>query len=276
MSSYCRTYPMKNQTAFLIVWIVFIVILLYSNTYSESFQDRIHPLPPSPSKIRFLTSKETRYVLLSDKDHYYKGFSKYDLIARNINTVEEYKEHIKETPVNPTENQKRYLTNCIHDIHKRLANISMDGLDRQKFLSIPLNIGIVSGENYENGLAHTRGNVIILSEKIVDTYPTKRLSGTMSHEMMHIYQKQFPEEVSVYLNANQIQEDMETLHDPLRRANPDLNNVLYRDKDGEPYYAKYTNEKPTGVGDVVYSQQKDQEREHPFEQMAIEFEKKNF
>lgn len=225
------------------------------------------------SNIHFLSSDETRDVLLSDEDDYYKRFSKYDFIARKVNSVDEYKEYIKDCPIDPSQEYQTRISNCIQKIHNQLYRFSMDGLDPDKFRKIPLKIGIVSGKKYEHGLAHTRGNVILLSTPILETYDMDKLTGTMSHEMIHIYQKQYPDEISKYLKANKIQEDI-TLMDPLFRVNPDLNDKFYKDEKGIPYYAKYSNENPKNVSDIVYSQNANQEREHPYEEMAIEFEKR--
>jgi len=266
---------MNKSTLFLILWTgIFIAILVFIYQRPSPIYETFQDAASKPPSIRFLTSDETRNVLLADKDDYYKGFSQYDLIARNINTVEEYKEQIRETPVDPTEDQKTVITQYINEVHRRVStNASIDGFNLKKFRSIPLNIGIVSGKTYEHGLPHTRENVIILSIPILDTYSTEKLIGTMSHEMMHIYQKEFPEEVSKYLDAKQIIEDKTAPKDPLRRANPDLNNIVYRDKNGVPYYAKYSSERPKNVADVIFSQTSSQRGEHPYEQMAIEFEK---
>jgi hypothetical protein len=53
--------------------------------------------------------------------------------------------------------------------------------------------------------------------------------------------------------------------EPLIRANPDLDEYIYKDNDGEEMIYKYKSTMPKGINDIVPNK-----NEHPFEKMAYE------
>ena len=62
-----------------------------------------------------------------------------------------------------------------------------------------MKIGFVCNNNYENGLPHTRGDIIILNKnKFMINSDIKNMK-TLIHEQVHVYQKKYSNELNYYL-----------------------------------------------------------------------------
>jgi hypothetical protein len=221
-----------------------------------------------------MNSDETKNVLMTDDDNYYTTFSKYDLLARHVKNIDEYKKMIMNSPVNVSYEERNKLINSLQVIENVVSKIKMAGFDVDKFNNIHWKVGIFAGNEYENGLPHTRSDIIIMPQNLIRKYNEKRLTELMAHEMIHIYQKIYPDEVQKYLQFNNIdiQEGTNRIND-FRRANPDINRIDYKD-DKSLYFANYKDKNPNNVDDVIFSHSGTQEGEHPYEKMSIEFENK--
>jgi len=102
-----------------------------------------------------------------------------------------------------------------------------------------------------------------------------RLAQTLAHEKVHIYQKIYKDDIQEYLNENNIKLIRKRAMNDLGRANPDLDDYIYKD-DKIVYSANYNTEHPKSIEDITYNPKYGQSSEHPFEKMAIEIENKIF
>lgn len=235
----------------------------------EQFISSLSPVPPlSPTAITFLSEKELLPILTSDKDNFFNSFFDYDLHARQSQSIEEYKQKFSTaiSSFSPQEQQK--LQVCCDQSDKYLMNTHYPWFDGVKASSILWNFGKVNGKIYEDGLPHTRfHNFIILStENLADN--EKVLTRTLIHEKIHLYQKQFPEDVKAFLDYNNIIKIKPREYNDMIRANPDLDNWIYKDqKTGFVFKCEYNSKFPKHILDVKNNNQL---YEHPFEKMAID------
>ena len=82
----------------------------------------------------------------------------------------------------------------------------------------------------------------------------------------------YPNELDYYINNKKFYKvKRKTKYDNIR-ANPDLDNYIYKDENNVVYKAVY-NQNPTSIEDITYYPYNKQLYEHPNERMAIEFEK---
>jgi hypothetical protein len=218
--------------------------------------------------INFLNSNELYDILKYDEDNYYKTFYELDLKTRNINNIKEYINLIKISVCNLNEKEKNKLILCIKNADARLEKIYFDWFDGKKAKELIWNIGCVKGKYYENGLPHTRGNIIILSKENINEYSEKKLTNTLIHEKVHIYQKKYSEDVQKYLDEHNFKIVKKKDSNDNIRANPDLNNFIYQDNNNNIYKAIYK-DNPKSIEDIIYSPINTQSYEHPFENMAI-------
>ena len=218
--------------------------------------------------IYFLDKEQLFDLLKNDNDNYYKTFNKNDYKTRNINNINEYINLIKESTTDFTHFEKTKLIRCVEKVNIYFDNIKYEWFDGKKANTILWKIGCVKGKIYENGLPHTRIDTIILSKEYVNTYDDNQLIKLLIHEKIHVYQKMFPNDVQVYIKQNGfIPIRKREMNDNIR-ANPDLDNWIYKDKNSNIYKAQY-NKDPKTISDVIYYPTDSQLYEHPYETMAI-------
>lgn len=254
---------------------IFIIIIFYfANFLLYKFYTNKN-IETMDNKYIYFIKKDTLYnILKNDEDNYYKTFYHLDFKTRNINNIEEYINYIKNSVYDPNEKEKDKIKKCITNVNSRLEKIHFNWFNGNKAKELPWKIGCIQGKLYENGLPHTRGNIIILSKKDINEYTESKLTNTLIHEKVHIYQKIYSNDVEKYLKEYNFSIVKERDKYDNIRSNPDLNNIIYKDNNNNIYKATYENN-PKSIEDVVYSPINNQYYEHPFEHMAIFIENYN-
>ena len=229
------------------------------------------------NQIIFYKKQNLYFILKKDEDNYFKSFSTTDLRVRKINEIDEYYKILENSLCDPDEKTINIVKNYILQIKSKINNYMINNkneyeyVNLKKFNEIPWKIGFVCNHNYENGLPHTRGNIIILNKNKLMLNGDMKNMKTLIHEQIHIYQKMYPLDVEYYLkNKNFTKIKKKTKYDNIR-ANPDLDDYIYKDIDNNVYKAVY-NINPNSIEDIVYYPENKQFYEHPNERMAIEFE----
>jgi hypothetical protein len=92
------------------------------------------------------------------------------------------------------------------------------------------------------------------------------LIKTLIHESIHIYQRYNKREMDEYMIKNGFEKIRKKNKGELIRSNPDLDEFIYKDKNGIEMKALYNSENPNGIGDIKISHN----MEHPYEYMAYE------
>ena len=240
-----------NLIMILLIFLI-IILLIYINTQSN---------------IIILSKKELQNILLSDSDNYYKSFTDLDLKARNVESIDEYKNLIINSPININNNLKQIIINHINRIDKLFNNYNTIGFNGNKANSIKWIIGIVNNNKYENGFPHTRNNIIIIPKKLIN----KKLISTLIHEKIHIYQKIYPDDINKYLKFNNFTNFCNKPCGNFNiRSNPDTDNKIYS-KSNKLFLSIY-NKNPKHINDVIYYPINKSKYEHPFEFMAYNIE----
>jgi len=222
-------------------------------------------------EIIFLKKEELLNMLIDNKDNYYNRFYNHDFSARNIKNINEYKELISHSVSEFNQYQKKKLKRSIQQADLFLSKLNLEWFKSENNQKIEWILGCIKGKLYENGLPHTRNNTIIISSEKVNEYDINRLTKTLIHERVHIYQKIFKEDMNIFLVKNQFRIYKERSKDDNIRANPDLDNLIYIDNKNNIYRGVY-NEDPQSIEDILYSPYDEQSYEHPFEKMAIDIE----
>ena len=134
--------------------------------------------------------------------------------------------------------------------------------------NVKCKIVIIKNNVYENGLPHTRANIIFLSNNILNESNDKIIQ-TLIHEKVHIFQRYNPyhQYIIDFLDNNGIKRFMKRNEYiktyPLLRSNPDLDEWIYIDET-KALSCSYNNQNPESINDVNCNQL----YEHPFEMMA--------
>lgn len=271
----------KNSTILYIIICTILCILIFLTIVLNIFYKN-KDFFQNKNNIIFLNSNDLLDFLSADNDNYYKTFLNYDFSTRNIKNIDDYIPKIKASVCNFTDLEKKKVTESINYINSKLNNLNLPYFNGYLASKIPWKLGLIEGILYENGYPHTRNDVIILSRNTINIENTsykffynnidKSFTQTLIHERIHIYQKMYPEYVKIYLSQNKFMKIKDRNINDNIRANPDINQSIYKDANGNIYKATYNNN-PIDIGDINYATGHSQKFEHPYEKMAIEFEK---
>ncbi len=248
------------------VVILFILIGVFVYLYKYF---RVEGFIGSPdSSIRFLSTSETNDFLIKDYDMYVANLSPTDLFARKVTSHEDYIRKISRSGIDFKEDQiMRFREACKEaDLFFKKANVL--GVDCKKIADIPWILSMTKDRQYEDGLPHTRANIIFVSSNINES--KKDLIKTMIHEKIHLYQRLYPEEISQYLESNGYTKWKNITGVPRVRANPDLDPFIYYDPvTNKPMVAYYSSDKPYSISDIILD---NNAFEHPYEMLAYKIE----
>jgi hypothetical protein len=215
---------------------------VYSSSIIETFKDYTNI---------YLTQEETINFIRNDNDKFISSLSPFDLEARDVRSPQEYMNKIINDCYNFTDSQKTKLNNC-----SKIARNFFDNNYVWKFALI--------GDVYEEGIPHTRTDIIFLSPKIFN-YNETDLITILIHESIHIYQRYNKTEMNKYLKDKSYSVSRRRDSEPFIRANPDLDEYIYKDKNGDELLYLYKSSMPNGINDIIPNK-----NEHPFETMAYE------
>ena len=222
--------------------------------------------------IEILTAEKMQRVISEDADNYYNKFHAIDFKVRNVKNKSSYLSKISKSGCSPDEEIVEKINNCVgkvHDILLPKINETINGININMFLAIPWRIGFTCDKNYENGLPHTRGDVIILNIKDIRRRSIPEVCKLLIHEKCHVYQKK--EDLTLYLKDNYTEVKQKDYTDISIPANPDTNDTIYKcNKTDTVLEGKYS-ENPSHFRDVSFPQN-DHTLEHPFESMAYKME----
>jgi hypothetical protein len=235
-----------------------------------------------------MSYKETSEFLVNDKDRYVSNFSELDLHARNVKTHIEYISNIEDTAITFSDEDKELLIKCSNNADKYFKTETYKELKYGKHIN-GNDIADIKWifactytnhfnnviKEYEEGLPHTRENIIFVSKNVLK-YDELNLTNTLIHEKIHIYQRYNSKLFDKIIREMGLLELDKNLFKYAKyiRSNPDTNSKIYydsdsiinNDKDGIMVYL-YRNEKPNGINDVI---QNNYSKEHPYEKIAYE------
>jgi len=273
---------MKKDLKYNIFACVLILVILFfgfSNLKKEGFVVQWDTSYSAKDKVTFLTAKQTAKFLLADPDNYVHNFSVWDLVARRVSTEVDYRRQSAMASVDFTENQKTRLIKAAMKADEFFASYKSDyaqtndyvNISGKDILAIPWVFALTDGNEYENGMPHTRANVIFLSNDVDETLAN--LTKTLVHEKIHLYQRLFPNQCVAYLNKKGFIQWKLRQGVPRIRSNPDLDPWIYIDTHTDkPLMALYASDEPTNISDVV-NPFHNIHYEHPYELMAYTIEK---
>ena len=201
--------------------------------------------------VTFLTAKQTHDFINQDQDHFIENLSPLDLIARGVRSRYSYRIQCAQSAEDFTNEEKiRLVENARRADYHIQKLVSIPGLNPNMIREIPWIFSKCSSE-YENGLPHTRSNIIFTTGELhVDQ---------CAHEKIHIYQRMYPEAVRIFLTTRGFAKIAPV---PMRRSNPDQDNNSYI-RDGKIYDGIYSSNTPSSISSVTKTQ-------HPYELMAYE------
>ena len=89
---------------------------------------------------------------------------------RKIKNIDEYFIYIKKSICSLNNNEKNKIIKCINNANNKLKYINKDWFSGEKCIKIPWKIASITGKLYENGLPHTRNDIIIISKEDIISF----------------------------------------------------------------------------------------------------------
>lgn len=213
------------------------------------------------TQVTFLSAAETKAFLKADKDQYVRKMTKPDLFARKAKTDKEYIDRISQQTLDFTPAEKEMIQTMAEDIDAAFPDLA----------TTPWRLAKMHGSSYEDGMPHTREDVIFVSD---DTLRSPHFKNTLLHEKVHVYQRRNPILMERYLIKEQYVKYKHRSQEPLLRSNPDLDEWIYIDPQSrKPMMALYSSNTPSSISDVTLT---NIAFEHPYEAMAYKVAQHKF
>jgi len=266
----------------LIILTIYYIYTVYTSVPFKNVKNEEH--------LNYMSYEETVRFLESDEDRYVANLSPLDLYARKVSSKEEYINIIKGEATHFNRGDKLILDKCTKKADELLRNININNiskesnLDYSKYLNykdianIKWILAITRNDNggkYEDGLPHTRKNIIFLSQDVLN-YSEDEIIKLLIHEKIHIYQRHNEDLFKTiiynmgYAEISASPASPVISQDKLKyvRSNPDVNNKIYKHiHTGELMICLYTSDKPKSINDIIIQ---NYSMEHPYEKIAYE------
>jgi hypothetical protein len=216
-----------------------------------------------PIETFFLPKLTTQHLFATDFDGLSKMYNQInlescgvadqeDLIQKWTNSVQEWKP------------QEQELLKTAAQIADYAINTKFQDPFKSQLNSIPWQFGKTIHPYYLDGLPHTRGDIIFLTDKIVQTYSPKQLASLLLHEKSHVWQRKYPEEMQGWLENQGFTKVHSVTNDSMYRINPDEDGWIYQNKNQNLLGIRFRNPRPKDLYEVDYRR----DIEHPYEQFA--------
>jgi ASC-1-like (ASCH) protein len=243
----------------IILFLLLGYIYFFYNYYFEYFEY-------TTNDIIILSKENTLAIIINNNDKYYNTFTSLDLQVRNVKSIEEYKKIISKCPITINNLSRNKIKKSIKKIYNIFKNYKYVGFDGNKANKITWKIGIVDGYQYEENFPHTRDDVIIIPKNLISK---NDLTRVLIHEMVHIYQKIYPEDMQLFFDVNLIKNISMKTQNKNIRANPDIDGKIYSFNNLQMICLYKDN--PKSIMDVIYPNN-NHWFEHPYEYLAYSIE----
>ena len=252
--------------------LVIVGIIFFSSSKKASIDKLSVDISAKNKDITFLTASDTSSFIMADPDTFAFNLSPLDLHARHAASYEEYKEASAISARSFTTSEIHLLVRACRKADRIISKISLEGCPAfsEKLIQIPWIFASTEGSTYEDGLPHTRANVIFLSSIVMNRISTneQELVKTLVHEKIHLHQRLYPMEVLSLLKHRGYIQWKERKGIPRIRANPDLDPWIYIDPvTKKEMAAYYTSDSPSSISDITLTTPT---YEHPYEALAYE------
>lgn len=214
--------------------------------------------------VLFFPKQETAHFLLRDEDGYNASLSAPDLHARKMKTHEEYRVYSASHAMDFTEEQKQILEKAVEKANVFFQQTYVPWMEKQRMGALLWKIALTQDNTYEEGLPHTREDVIFLTPRTL-RLPESQLVKTLIHERVHIYQRMHRDVFQKSLQEQGYTVWRERKGYPLVRSNPDVDPFIYQAPSGEIMVSVYTSTEPLHIQDIM---QPNDLKEHPYEEFA--------
>ena len=220
----------------------------------------------------YLTDKETKEFFVKDSDSYLDKLTQVNVHALGAADKDILLDKWIQSTIPFTPEEMGKLQAAAQLVNDNVAKYIKDEVFRDQVQSVKWKFAKTIHPYYLDGLPHTRGDVIFLTEKVIALADIPRLARLLMHEKAHIWERMFPEAMEKWMSKQGYQVVGKVSEFPQTRMNPDVDDFIYKDKLGLTMTVNFTSEYPAGLADVTFSGS-GAKKEHPFEVFAYRMER---
>lgn len=240
-------------------------ILLLALSLSYTFEYFL-----TESAIVFMIPQEVQTFLSLDTDNYVQNMSSADFYARDALNANDYIEKSRQDVVAFTFEEKELLKQAIQKADRFFLSYQDDYIQSHEMNRIPWKLALTKGY-YENGLPHTRMNIIFLPQSLLNQ-SINTIAQTLIHEKVHLHQRKYKERYQEVLILKNYQIIGKRDHHRIR-ANPDVDDYIYYHPKHFIMVENYRTLTPKDIQDTE-KLGLDAKYEHPYEEIAYQVAEK--
>ena len=252
---------MSHKLLFLFggLFLATLIVSYYKETYTNE------------QMIQFLDASYIKYFLLKDPDHYVQSMSSADLYARHANNKDDYLKRISEDVISIPIDKQSILYNAITQADKFFNEYSDSYIKLGEMNQIPWKLAFTKGY-YENGLPHTRMDIIFLPQTIIQE-SISSITQTLIHEKVHVHQRKYKTRYQQKLQEDNYKIIGKRSDYYKIRSNPDVDEYIYYHPDNFMMIENYRTITPKHIQDTE-PLNIDTKYEHPYEEIAYKVAEK--
>ena len=232
------------------------IVLSY---YTESYINE-------PS-MQILDASYVRSFLERDPDQYVKQMSSTDLHARHATHPQDYLKRSSEDVITIPIEKHALLQEAISNANAFFKEYTNSYIQKGEMHQIPWKLAFTKGY-YENGLPHTRMDIIFLPQSIL-SQSSSAITQTLIHEKVHLHQRKYKERYQKRLLENNYQIVGKRIDNHRIRSNPDVNEYIYYHPNQFVMVENYRTDTPNSIQDTE-NLGFDVKFEHPYEEIAYQ------
>jgi len=217
--------------------------------------------------VTFMSKEDTCTYFKRDPDGYFAQLNQADLSARRSTSINQTILQSCMVTSDFTIWERLKLLHCcrLADIFFLRLQSQFPSIDMKQISDIPWILAKTNGTNYEEGLPHTRDNIIFVSNH---TLASDILVQILVHEKVHIFERLYPTKMKEWMYQQGFQVVNVNSQMPTIRSNPDSDGKVYKDKHGVMMASLYTSSAPKCLRDVKTTGKGCPANEHPNESLA--------
>jgi hypothetical protein len=243
----------------IIIFLLFVIVgILVSEQYNFEYFRFEH--------IHFMSKKELQDFFRNDPDGYFKSFNEINLKAYGYKTIQAYVDAAIKDADDFSEKEKEYLTKEMKRADEFLKTFDkIPYFPAKKVADIPWKLAKTKHNVYEKGYPHTRLDIIFMPGDIL---MDRDIIRTLVHEKVHVFSRLYPDDMQKWNDHNGFKKFNLLKNYPLARNNPDVDGIVYMDKNGKETLAQYRTKYPLSIEEAYYPYGQDYTKEHPNEVLA--------
>ena len=218
-------------------------------------------------KVTFYSKQAAQDLFKTDPDSYFENLTELDKKAMNVKDTDDAIQKMVNACMEFSTSDKIRLLKFTAEGDRFLRQLKLPYVDTKKIANMDWNLVLTRDTANEEGMPHTKGDVIYLSTIVLDM-PTKELIKTLIHEKVHVYERANPKLMKEWMKYKGYKLNRRQSEIKEARSNPDVDGWTYISPEGKETVVLYRHSNPKTIEEANYPRYDDPSSEHPYEDLA--------